>query len=103
MAPLAPPPLPLPLLLLVACGGTSRDGTDEGGIVGDGAAGSKQDVTDGDDTDDRAYTSAEGQKDDRDHTPSPSQSSEHSLFVLVCMFMCVNGHVMWAVSMSVLL
>ena len=75
------------LLLPVACGGTSQDDTDEGGIVGDGGAGSKRDVTDGDDTDDRAYTSAEGQEDDGDHTPSPSQSSEHSYFVRV------HGHV----------
>ena len=77
------PPLPflscsITLLLPVACGGTSQDGTNEGGIVGDGGTGSKHDVTDGDDTDDRAYTSAEGQEDDGDHTPSPSQSSEHS-------------------------
>ena len=70
--------LPLPLLLPVACGGTSQDGTDEGGIiVGDGGAGSRRDITDGDDIDDRAYTSAEGQEDDGDHTPSPSQSSKH--------------------------
>ena len=88
----------LTLLLPVAFGGTSHNGTDENGIVGDGEAGSKCDVTDGDDTDDRAYTSAEGQEDDGDHTPSPSQSSKR-----VCVFMCVNGHVMWAVSMSVLL
>ena len=77
-----PPSLPFlsgPLTLLsVACGGTSQGDTDEGGIVGDGGAASKRDVTDGDDTDDRAYTSAEGQEDDGDHTPSPSQSSEHS-------------------------
>ena len=68
---------PLTPLLPVACGGTTQDDTD-GGIVGDGAAGRKQDVNDGDDTNDRAYTSAEGQEDDGDHTPSPSQSSEHS-------------------------
>ena len=68
---------PLTLLLPVACGGTSRDGTDEGGTIGDGWAGSKRGVTDGDDTDDQAYTSAEGQEDDGDHTPSPSQSSKH--------------------------
>ena len=67
----------LTVLLPAACGGTSEDGTDEGGIVGDGGAGSIRDVTDGDDTDDRAYTSAEGQEDDGDHPPSPSQSSEH--------------------------
>ena len=68
---------PLTPLLPVACGGTSQDDTDEGGIVGDGAADSKQDVNDEDDTDDRVYTSAEGQEDDSDHTPSPSQSSKH--------------------------
>ena len=65
-------------LLPVAYGGTSQDDTDEGGIVSDGGAGSKHDVTDGDDTDDRDYSSAEGQEDDGDLTPSPSQSSEHS-------------------------
>ena len=69
---------PLTVLLPVACGGTSQDGTDEGGIVGDGGAGSKHVVTDGNDTDDRAYTGGESQEDDGDHTPSPSQSSEHS-------------------------
>ena len=68
---------PLTLLLPVACGGTSQDGTDEGGTVGDGWAGSKRGVTDGDDSDDRTYTSADGQEDDGDHTPSPSQSSKH--------------------------
>ena len=77
MAPYAPFP-PLPLLLPVACGGNSQDGTNEGGIVGDGRAGSKHDVTVGNDTDDRAYTRAEGQKDVDDHTPSSSQPSEHS-------------------------
>ena len=81
MAPYAPfPPLlllPLTVLLPVACGGTSQNGTNAGGIVGDGGAGSKRDVNDGDDTDDRVYTSAEGQEDDSDHTPSPSQSSKH--------------------------
>ena len=89
-----PPPLlpflscPLTLLLPVACGGTSQDGTDECGIGGSGGVGSKRDVTDGDDTDDRAYTSAEGQEDDGDHTPSPSQSSEHSIFVGVRFHVC---------------
>ena len=68
---------PLTPLLPVACDGTSQDSIDEGGIVGDCAAGSKQDITDGDDTDERVYTSAEGQEDDGDHTPSPSQSSKH--------------------------
>ena len=48
------------------------------GIIGDGGAGSKRDITDGDDTNDRAYTAAEGQEDDGDHTSCPSQSSEHS-------------------------
>ena len=76
--------------------------TYEVSIVGDSGAGSKRDITDGDDTDDRAYTGAEGQEDDGDHTLSPSQSSEHS-YLCVCMFMYVNGRVMWAVSMSVLL
>ena len=50
MAPHVPcPPLPL---LPVARGGTSQDGTDEGGTVGDdGGAGSRRDVTGGDDAD----------------------------------------------------
>ena len=69
---------PLTLLLPVAYGGTSQDGTHAGGIVGDGGTGSRRDVTDGNDTDERAYTSAEDQEEDGDHTPSPSQSSEHS-------------------------
>ena len=69
---------PLTLLLPAACGGTSQDGTHAGGIVADGGTGSRRDVTDGNDTDERAYTSAEGQEEDGDHTPSPSQSSEHS-------------------------
>ena len=85
--PLLPPPLPffscpLTLLLPVACGGTSQDDTDEGGISSDGGADSKRVVTDGDDT------SAEGQEDDGDHTPSPSQSSEHSYIVHVCVHVC---------------
>ena len=90
-SPSSPPPsfllplLPLTVLLPVACGGTSQDGTDEGGIVGDGGAGSKRDVNDGDDTDDRVYTSAEGQEDGDVHTPSPLQSSKHSVFVCVCL------------------
>ena len=62
----------------------SQDDTDEGGISGDGEVASKHGVTDGDDSDDRAYTSAEGKEDDGDHIPSPSQSSEHSYFVCVC-------------------
>ena len=70
-------PLPFPLLLPVACGGTSRDGTDEGGTVGDGGPGSRGYISDGDDTDDRDCTSAEGQENDGDHTLSPLQSSEH--------------------------
>ena len=69
-------PALLTLLLPVARDGTSQDGTDEGGIVGDdGGAGSRRDVTGGDDADDGANTSAECKEDD--HTPSPSQSSEH--------------------------
>ena len=76
------PPLPfspalLPLLLPVAREGTSQDGTDEGGIVGDdGGAGSRRDVTDGDDADDGANTSAECKEEKDDHTTSPLQSSE---------------------------
>ena len=71
-------PALLTLLLPVARGGTSQDGTDEGGIVGDdGGAGSRRDVTGGDDVDDGADTSAECKEDEDDHTPSSSQSSEH--------------------------
>ena len=55
---------------------TSHDGTDEGGLVGDGVARSRHDITDGDDTDDRANTSAECKEDEDDHTNSLSQSSE---------------------------
>ena len=83
------PPLPflsslLTLLLPVARDGTSQDGTDEGGIVGDdGGAGSRRDVTGGDHTDDRINTSTERKEDEDDHTPYPSQSSEHA----VCMDM----------------
>ena len=70
--PFPPPSSPNPHSLLpVACGGASQDVINEGGIVGDGAAGSKHDVTDGEDTDDRAYTTAEGQEDDG---PSPSHA-----------------------------
>ena len=64
-------------LLPVARDGTSQDGTDEGAIVGDFVASSIRDVTGGDHTDDRADTSAECKEDEDDHTPSPSQSSEH--------------------------
>ena len=71
------PPLPL---LPVACNGTSQDGTDEGSIVSDDRR--RRDVTGGDDIDDGANTSAEC-KDEDDHTPFPSQSSEHA----VCMNM----------------
>ena len=60
----------LTLLLPVARAGTSQDGTDEGGIVGDDGGASS-----GDDADDGA--SAECKEDEDDHTPSPSQSSEH--------------------------
>ena len=67
-------PAPCTLLLPVAYGGSSQGGI----IVGHGGTGSRHYVTDGDDTDDEAYTSAEGQEDDGVHTPSPSQSSEHS-------------------------
>ena len=84
--PLPPPSpflyCPLTLLLPVACGGTSQDDIDEGGIIGDGEAGNKRDVTDGDDT------SAEGQEDDGDHTPSRSQSSKHRYFVCVRVHVC---------------
>ena len=76
--------LSCPLTLLpVACGGTSRDGTDEGGTVGDGGTGSRHVIT------------AEEQEDDSDHTPSHSQSSEHSSFlhvhVHVCKWPCYVG------------
>ena len=62
--------------------------TDEVGIVGDGGAGSKCDITDGDDSDDRAYTSAEGQEDMTVATPPPlhSQVSTVKLCVCVCYF-----------------
>ena len=83
MAPHVPSPSSpalLTLLLPVARDGTSQDGTDEGGIVGDdGGAGSGRDVAGGDDTDDRANASAECKEDENDHTPSPSQSSEHAV------------------------
>ena len=36
-------------------------------------------------------------------TPLPLHSQVSTVKLCVCMFMCVNGHVMWAVSMSVLL
>ena len=78
------PPLPFlscspHLLLPVARDGTSQDDTDEGGIVGDdGGAGSRRAVTGGDDAD-GADTSAERKEDEDDHTPSPSQSSEHAV------------------------
>ena len=71
-------PALLPLPLPVACGGTSQDGTDEGD---DGSAGSRCDVTGGDDAEDRAYTSSECMEYEDDCTPSPSQSSRHA----VCM------------------
>ena len=77
-------PALLTLLLPVARDGTSQDGTDEGGLVGDdGGASSRRDVTGGDHTDDGADTSAERKEDEDDHTPSPSRSSEHA----VCMDM----------------
>ena len=73
--------LALLTLLPVARDGTSQDGTDEGGIVGDdGGSVSRRDVTGGDDADDRANTSAECTEDEDDHTLSPSQSSEHVYF-----------------------
>ena len=69
-------------LLPVAHDGTSQDGTDEGGIVGDnGGASSRWDITGGDDADDGANTSAECMDNEDDHTLSSSQSSEHA----VCM------------------
>ena len=74
----------------VACAGTSQDGTNAGGIVGDGGAGSKRDVNKGDDTDDRVYTSAEGQEDDGVHTPSRLQSSKY-VCVYVCKWPCFNS------------
>ena len=71
-------PALLHLLLSVARDGTSQDGTDEGTIIGDdGVASSIRHVTGGDHIDDRANTSAECKEDEDDHTPSPSQSSEH--------------------------
>ena len=71
-------PALLTLLLPVACDGTSQDGTDEGAIVGDDVgASSRHGVTGGDYTDDRANTSAECKEDEDNHTPSPSQLSEH--------------------------
>ena len=36
-------------------------------------------------------------------TPPPLHSQVSTVNLCVCVFMCVNGHVMWAVSMSVLL
>ena len=36
-------------------------------------------------------------------TPPPLHSQVSTVNFCVCVFMCVNGHVMWAVSMSVLL
>ena len=63
-------PALLPLLLPIECDGKSQDGTDESGLVGDGGAGIRHDVTDGDDTDDRANTSAECTE-ERMTTPSP--------------------------------
>ena len=69
-----PPPPP------VARDGTSQDGTDEGGIIGDdGGAGSRCDVTGGDNADDGVHTTAECTKDEDDHPPSPSQSSRHAM------------------------
>ena len=77
-------PVLLTLLLPVAHDDSIQNGTDEGGIVGDdGGAGSRCDVTGRDDTDNRANTSAECKEDEDDHTPSPSQSSEHISFVIV--------------------
>ena len=58
-------PVLLTLLLPVAHDGISQDGTDEGGIVGDGA-----------------NTSTECKEDEDDHTPSPSRSSEPRLYIL---------------------
>ena len=83
----ASPPLPLLSfpphpLLPVAHDGTSWDDTDEGHIVGDdGGDDSRRDVTGGDDADDKANTSAECKDDENDHTPSPSQSSEHAVLM----------------------
>ena len=58
---------------------------DEGGIIGDdGGAGGAG----GDDADDRANTSAECKEDENDHTPSPSQSSEHLIYDVL--FYCVS-------------
>ena len=103
------PPALLTLLLPVARDGTSQDGTDEGGIVGDdGGAGSRRDVTGGDDTDDGANTSAECEEDEDDHTPSPSQPSEQLIYVFLFDILFIvshlceeEGHVVWDVSMSV--
>ena len=36
-------------------------------------------------------------------TPPPIHSQVCTVTLCVCVFMCVNAHVMWAVSMSVLL
>ena len=36
-------------------------------------------------------------------TPSPLHSQVSTVNLCVCVFMCVNGHIMWAVSTSVLL
>ena len=36
-------------------------------------------------------------------TPPPIHSQVSIVHFCMCMFMCVSGHVMWAVSMSVLL
>ena len=95
------PPALLTLLLPVARDGTSQDGTDEGGIVGDdGGAGSRCDVAGGNDADDGANTSAECEEDEDDHTPSPSQPSEHLIYecfvrhtVLLCLI-CVREKAM---------
>ena len=36
-------------------------------------------------------------------TPPPLHSQVSTVNLCMCVFMCVNGHVMWAVSMNVLL
>ena len=36
-------------------------------------------------------------------TPPPLRSQVSTVNFCVCVFMCVNGHVVWAVSVSVLL
>ena len=78
----------LTLLLPVARDGTSQDGTNEGGIIGDdGGAGSRCDVTGEDDADEGANTSAECKEDEEDHNLSPSHSSRH----VVCMDMIVGN------------